>query len=117
MVSLLIAWLLSALGFLAAGAIVPGFRIKGFGSALVAAAIFGVLNALIGWLFFIVIGVLTLGLGFLLAFVTRLVVNTLLLKLTDALTSRLDIKGFAPAFWGALVISAVTTLGQLLLRA
>lgn len=113
--TLLMTWLFATVGFLVAGAVVPGFRLKGFGNAAVAAVVFGLLNMLLGWLLFLLIGVGTLGIGFLLAFVTRWVVNALLLKLTDALTDRLTISGFLPALWGAGVISLVTSVGSWLI--
>lgn len=114
--TLLLTWLFATVGFLLAGAIVPGFRVKGFGNAAIAAVLFGVLNLLLGWLLFTLIGVGTLGIGFLLAFITQWVVNALILKLTDALTDRLTITGFLPALWGAGVISVVTSVGNWLIR-
>jgi putative membrane protein len=69
---------------------------------------------LVGWLLFVIIGIGTLGLGFLLAFVTRWVVNAILLKVTDALTDRLTIRGFGPALLAALVMSVLGTFGEYL---
>jgi putative membrane protein len=62
-----------------------------------------------------VLGIASLGLGFLLAFITRWIVNAILLKLTDALTDRLNIRSFSTALLGALLISLFGTLGQWLL--
>lgn len=115
---LLLSWLFAAVGFLLAARLLqPSFKLSGgFGSALVVAAVFGILNALIGWLLFVVIGVVTLGIGFLLGFITRLVVNAIVLKLTDALTDRLQIRGFGSALAGAAIISVVGAIGDLLVR-
>jgi putative membrane protein len=107
---LLISWLLLTLAVLATAAIVPGFRIRGVGSAILVAALFGILNVLLGWLLFAVIGIATLGLGFLLAFVTRWIVNAIILKLVDGLTSRLSIRSFGTALLAALVMSGLGTL-------
>ena len=63
-----------------------------------------------------VIGVGTLGIGFLLAFLTRWVVDAILLKITDAMTSRLTIKSFGWAMLAALMMSAIGTLGQYLVH-
>lgn len=112
--SILLTWLFASIGFLLAGAIVPDFRLRGFGNAAIAAVIFGALNLLLGWLLFFVIGIGTLGIGFLLAFITRWVVNAILLKLTAGLTDKLAIRGFAPALLGSLVISVVTSFGMYL---
>jgi putative membrane protein len=107
---LLISWLLLTLAVLATSAIIPGFRVKGFGSAILVAALIGILNALLGWFFFAVIGIATLGLGFLLAFITRWIVNAIILKIADALTSRLSIRSFGTAMLAALVMAGLGTL-------
>lgn len=112
----LISWLILALAVWLAAAIVPGVKVQGFGGAVFVAAVFGVLNWLIGWLLFLIIGVATLGLGFLLAFLTRWFVDAIVLKLTSGLTSRLTIRGFGPALLAALVMSALGTFGEYLLR-
>ncbi|HCF56623.1 MAG TPA: hypothetical protein DFS52_01335, partial [Myxococcales bacterium] len=114
--SILISWLILTVAVWIAAAIVPGVSVKGIGGAIVVAAIFGIVNWLIGWLFFFVIGIATLGLGFLLAFITRWVVDAIILKLTDLLTDRLTIRGFGPALLAALVMSALGTLGEWLVR-
>ncbi len=115
---LLLAWLFAAVGFVVAERLLgPSFKVSGgFGSTLIVAALFGVLNALVGWAVFLAIGVLTLGIGFLLAFLTRLVANAVVLKLTDVLSERLKITGFFPAVAGAAIISVVAALGDFLVR-
>jgi len=115
-VDLLLSWLILTVAFWLTAMVLPGFHVKSFGSAIVVAAIFGVLNVLIGWLLFGVIGIATLGIGFLLAFLTRWVVNAILLKLTDAITDRLTIDGFGNALLGALIISLIGTVAEWLLR-
>jgi putative membrane protein len=116
MTSLLISWALLTLGFWLTGRVLPGFELRGgWNSAALVAAIFGIINWLIGWLLFVMLGVATLGIGFLLAFVTRWVVNAILLKLTDALTDRLTIRSFGVALLGALSISLFASLGEWLL--
>jgi putative membrane protein len=74
------------------------------------------LNWALGALVFFALGVGTLGLGFLLAFVTRLVVTALLLKLTDALMDSLRVDSFKTAFLAALIVSATGTLLEWVLR-
>jgi putative membrane protein len=114
---LLLHWVFLAVAVLVAAALVPGVHLRGFGSALVAAALFGVLNLLLFRLIFVAIGVATLGLGFLLAFLTRWFVSAIVLKLTAGLTDRLDIKGFTPALLMALVMSAFSALCDYAVRA
>ena len=95
--------------------ILPGIKLKGFVGAIVASAIFGILNWAIGWLIFIAIGVGTLGIGFLLAFLTRWVVTAILLKMTGALTDRLKVKNFGWALGGALLMAVIGTGAEILL--
>ena len=112
---ILFSWLILSFAVFVTARLLPGFKLTGgFGSAVVIAALFGALNWLIGWLLFFVIGVGTLGLGFLLSFLTRWLVTAILLKLVDALSTRLRIRDFGSAFIAALLISAIGTVGQLL---
>ena len=114
--SLLITWLISSAAVWLTAQILPGFTVKGFKGALVASAVIGLLQVLIGWLLFFVIGVGTLGIGFLLAFITRVVVTAILIVLTDKLTVSLKVNSFGTAFVGAILISVVGTLLTRVLR-
>lgn len=91
-------------------AILPGIRIRGFWDAIIVALVFGLLNWALGWLLFAVIGIATLGIGFLLFFITRWVVDAILLKLTDALTDRVQVDGFGWALGAALLIAALSAV-------
>jgi len=112
MMTLLAKWLILSLAMWVAAAVTPGVRLKGIGNIAIVAAVFGVLNYLIGWLIFGVIGIATLGIGFLLAFLTRWIVNAILLKITDALMESLKIDGFLPALIAALIMSVVGTVAE-----
>ncbi len=64
MFDILISWLILSGAFYLTAQILPGFELRGGGrGALLVAAIFGVINWLIGWLLFVVIGIASLGLG------------------------------------------------------
>jgi len=115
-VTLLISWLILTVAVWATAAVLPGFHVKDFKGALIVSAIFGLLNFLLGWLLFLVFTVATLGLAWLLAFITRWLINALLLKLTDQLTDHLKIDSFGWALGGAFVISVVATVLGLILR-
>lgn len=108
--NLLISWLVLSLAVWITAALLPGFHVKGFGNAVIVAAIFGVLNTLFGWLLFGVLAIATLGLGLLFAFITIWIVNAIMLKITDAFTSRLKIDNFGWALLGALVISLISSV-------
>lgn len=114
---LLFSWLVLSFAVWLTDAVLPGFHVKSFGSAVLVAAIFGVLNFLLGWLLFAVLAVATLGIGLLLAFITRWIVNAILLTLTDKLTDHLTIDGFRWALGGALMMSLIGTLAEALVRA
>ena len=107
---LLLRWLISSLGIFAATWLVPGIEFSGPGWHIgIVALVFGLLNALLRPLFYLLtcpLVILSLGLF-------GLVINAILLGLTSALADQLGISfhitGFWPAFWGGLVISLVTT--------
>jgi putative membrane protein len=113
--SILLSWLVLSVAVWVTAMVLPGFHVKSFRSAIIVAALFGVLNFLLGWLLFAVFTVLTLGLAWLLAFITRWIINAILLKLTDRLTDHLRIDGFGWALVGALMMSAIGTIGEWLI--
>ncbi len=110
--NILFSWLLLSLAVWLSSLILPGFRVRGFGGALLVGAIFGVLNWLLGHVLFVMIGLGTLGLGFLLAFLTRWLVDAILLKLTAVFTLRLEIRSFGWALLAALLMSLVGTASE-----
>ncbi|MEK7706339.1 MAG: phage holin family protein, partial [Myxococcota bacterium] len=87
--TILYSWLILAVAVWLTAQLLPGVKVSGIGGALVVALIFGILNWLVGWLLFVVIGIGTLGVGFILAFATRWLVMAILLKVTDLLTDKL----------------------------
>ena len=108
--------LITAVAMWVATRVVPGIHYTGTPVALLAVAlVFGVVNAFIGTLlklFTLPLTILTLGLF-------ALVVNAFLLWLTAQLSQSLglgfQVAGFAPAFWGALVIGVTRALLYLVL--
>jgi putative membrane protein len=115
-VNWLLSWLIQSLAVWLTAAVLPGFELRGgvIGAVRVA-ALLGVLQFFLGWLIFVVIGVGTLGIGFLLAFITRWIVSAILLKLTDSLSSSLKIVSFGRALIGALLMSGIGTAAEALL--
>lgn len=112
---LLLRWAIGSLAIFAAVWVVPGIEFSGPGWHIgVVALVFGLLNALLRPLIYLLtcpLVILTLGLF-------GLVINAVLLGLTSALADQLNIAfhidGFWPAFWGGLVISLVSTLLSML---
>ena len=98
---LLLHCLLSALALLLVSRIVPGFEVRGFGPALIASLVIGLLNATVGLLLKIVtfpISILTLG-------IFLLVINGLMILLASGSVPGFHVRGFIPAFWGAVVLA------------
>jgi len=103
MLHLFLVWLLSAVALLIVAFIVPGFELAGFGSALIASLVVGFLNATLGLFLKIVtfpISILTLG-------IFLLVINAIILMLASAFVPGFHIRGFWPAFFGAIVLMLV----------
>ena len=96
-----------------ATSIVPGIDVPGgFLTLLGVSLLLGLVNAVLGPLLYLVampLTVLTLG-------TFALVVNGVLLSVTAALTDQLDTAGLGSSVLGALVISVVTTVLELVLR-
>jgi putative membrane protein len=113
--SILVSWLILSIAFWVTAQLLPGFQIEGFKGAIVAAALFGLLNALLGWLLTLGIIVATLGVGWIFLFVTRWFVNAILLKIVAVFTDKLTIKNFGTAFVAGLIITAIGSIGERLL--
>jgi len=106
-VHLLLTWLVLAIAVWLTAAILPGFRVNGFWGAIKAAAVFGTLNWLLGWLFFVALSIVTLGIAYLLAFITRWIIMAVILKLSDKVSSSIEIDGFGTALIGALLMTVI----------
>lgn len=116
---LIVRWLVNAAALLVAAWLVPGIRLGApgrtpsgtdWGTLLVVALIFGLVNAVIRPIVIFLslpLEIITLGLF-------TFVINALMLLLTSGIAQRLDLNflvdGFRPAFVGALVISIVSFL-------
>ncbi len=111
----LLTWLILAVAVWLTAYLLPGVRVKSFGGALLTAAVFGVLNFLLGWLFFTVFTIATLGMAWLLAFITRWIIDAIMLSITSKVTDAIEIDGFKWSLIAALVMSVLGTLGQWLL--
>jgi putative membrane protein len=111
---LLVHWILSALCLLLVARFVPGFMIRGLGTALIAAVVIGLVNGTIGALLKIVtfpLTILTFGIFWLL-------INALMLKFAALFVPGFEVIGLWPAFWGGLILSLLNmAVRQILKRA
>lgn len=101
----LITWLATAVSLIVTAFIVPGFAVVSFTSALIGAAVLGLVNAVVKpilILFTLPLTILTLGLFL-------LVVNAIALSLVSYLTPGLTITGFFPAVFGSIVLTFVSS--------
>ena len=100
---LLVNWLISAVSLMIVAAIVPGIQIDGFGTALIAAVVIGLVNATLGFF----LKVLTFPLTLITLGAFLFVINALMLKVAAALLPGFRVKGFMPALLGAILLSLV----------
>jgi len=111
--ALFVSWITVALGLWIADRLLSDFEINGdWKSYAVVAALLGILQFLLGWLIYVVLGVATLGLGFLFSFLTRLVVSAIVLLIADKLSRRLTIRGFVPALVAAVIIALTNSVAD-----
>lgn len=110
---LLIAWLINAVALIAVAYLVPGISVSSFVTALVAALVLGLVNAVLRPVLVLLtlpVTLLTLGLFI-------LVINGLLFWFVGSFISGFVVSGFWPAMLGAILYSIVSwALAALLLR-
>lgn len=113
-VSILLSWASATLGLWVASKVLSGVHLASFVDAIWAGALLGVLQWLLYWPLFIALGLGTLGIGFLLFFITRWIVSALVILLTAALSSRLEVRGFWNALVTAFMVAAAGSVVGLL---
>ena len=109
---LLVHWILSALSLMLVAHFVPGFYVKDFLYAMLAAVVIGLINATLG----VVLKVLTFPLSIVTLGLFLLVINALMLKLAAAVVPGFEVRGFLPALWGALLLAILGMIIHRLLR-
>ncbi len=97
---LLFRWILNAIALLFVAYVVPGFGVESLFTALIAALILGLVNALVRPLLFILtlpVTILTLGLF-------TFVLNALMILLVSTIVKGFTVDGFVSALFGAVVL-------------
>jgi putative membrane protein len=105
-VILLLQWFLYALALMIVSRLVPGFHVDGLWPALIASLVIGLLNATVGLFLKIItfpLSILTLG-------IFLLVINGLMILLASSVVRGFTVRGFFPAFWGAIVLALLGML-------
>lgn len=103
---LIVRWILNTLALFVVAYFTPHFHYEGWVSLAIAAAVLGLLNAIVRPILYVLtypLTILTLGLFL-------LVLNAIMLKLTDALVPGFRIDGFLWAIVGAAFLSVVSTI-------
>lgn len=109
-VSILVGWASATLGLWLASKMLSGVRLQSFGDAVWAGALLGVLQWALTWPLIIVLGIGTLGIGFLLWFITRWIASALVILLAAAVSHRLEVRGFWNALLTAFIVAAAGTV-------
>lgn len=114
MISFLVTWAVYAIAIFIIGKAIPNVEVRSPLSAIVIAAIYGVIAWLIGR-FFWSQPAFTGQIGMIWQLLGYTVTNMILLKLTDWFTSRLKIRGIGALFLAGLLMS-VLVVGAGVLR-
>jgi putative membrane protein len=113
MIRLLLAWLINAFALVAVAYLMPGISVASFATALVAALVLGLINAVVRPVLFLLtlpVTILTLGLFI-------FVLNGLLFWFVGSFIEGFVVAGFWPGVFGAIVFSLISwLLSALLLR-
>ena len=102
---ILLKWLVSALAFLALPHIIQGINVKGFGTALLLAFLWGVVNVTIKPILIL----LTLPFNLLTFGIFTFIINGFLLWILGGVIKGFEVHGFWIAVLGALVLSIVNS--------
>jgi putative membrane protein len=100
---LILNWLLSAAALLAVASLYSGVVVTSFTAALIAAAVLGLLNAIVRPVLVVLtlpVTVVTLGLFL-------FVINALMFWSASGLLSGFNVRGFVPALIGSLIYSVL----------
>ena len=112
MLGFLLEWLILSVAFWGTAQLVPGVRLDGWKASVFVSAVYATLHLLIGWLLFAVFAIGTLGVAYLLAFITWWVIGAIVLLLTDAFTRRFEVAGFGTALIASAVLALLGSVGH-----
>ena len=106
MKGLLIRFVVTGTAVLLTAEIIPGIEVEGPSAGIAVVILLALLNALVRpvlYLLSLPFIILTLGLF-------MVVINALLIQLVSFLVKGFVVEGFWPAFWGAVLISVVSSI-------
>jgi putative membrane protein len=100
----IIKWFITTLGIMIVPSLVSGVRVEGLGSALIAAAVLGILNVIL-WPILVL---LTLPITLVTFGAFLLVINGILFALAGALVPGITVSSFWSAFAGGIIVGIVS---------
>ena len=103
---LLFHWAVSAISLAIVAYLFPGIELRGLGPALIAPIVIGLINATVGF----ILKILTFPISILSFGLFLLVINALMLQFAAAIIPGFYVAGFWSAFFGAIVMSIVSTI-------
>jgi len=110
--SMILQWVINALSLLIIAWLMPSIHVRSFGTALIVAAVLGLINVIIRP----VLLLLTLPVTFITLGLFIFVINALCFWLAASLLKGFEVSGFWSAFFGSILYSAVSwLLGSLIL--
>jgi putative membrane protein len=109
---LLVRWLINAVSLIIVAHFVPGFVVRGFMAALIAALIFGFVNATVGT----VLRILTFPLTIVTFGLFLIVINAIMLKMAAYFSPGFVVQTWTAALIGAVLLSLISSFLHWLVR-
>ena len=106
MLRMLVHWALSAFCLLLVAQFVPGFRVNGLRTALIASLVIGFINSTLG----LFLKVITFPLTIVTFGIFWFVINAMMIELAASFIRGFEVRGFGPAFFGGLILSALNLI-------
>lgn len=109
-VSIVVNWLILSVSIFLIAQLFPTIHVKNFGTAILVAVVYSVVNFLLGWFFMLLslpFIIITLGLTY---WLFKFLINAIMLWITDKILDDFEIEGFGWTLVAALCISVVDTL-------
>ncbi|MBP6975488.1 MAG: phage holin family protein [Candidatus Moranbacteria bacterium] len=110
--TVLLKWVVSALAFLVLPYIVPGISVKGFGTALLLAFLWGVIGITVKP----ILVILTLPINLLTFGIFTFIINGALLFMLGGFIKGFEVKTFFAAILGALALSLIHMLSHWIIK-
>ena len=104
--SIVVNILLLSVAIFAVANLLPAIHIRGFGTAVIVAVVYSIVNFFLGWLFFLLslpFIIITFGLF-------KFVINAMLLWITDKMIEGFRIDGFGWTLVAAFLIAVLDTI-------